>query len=334
MRLEDLDYDLPERLVAQTPLADRAGSRLLVLDRNSGRTQHRRFVDVPELLRPGDLLVMNDTRVTALRLLGRRGSGGKVEALLLQGRDGVFEALMKPAARLRAGESIDFGEIEAVVLGDLGEGRKRLDLRCEGSIAEALARVGQVPLPPYIHGRLEDPERYQTVLARAPGSAAAPTAGLHFTPELLAELDRRGVGLATVTLDVSVDTFRPVTSEDPTRHPMHGERCRVSPEAAERINGRNGRLIAVGTTSVRTLESFADASGQVHPGERVADLLISPGYPFRAVDGMFTNFHLPRTTMLMMISALAGLDAVKRAYHEAVAHEYRFLSFGDSMLIV
>ncbi len=336
-RLSDYDYELPEELIAQEPLADRSASRLLVLRRDTGAVEHRRFADVPDLLQAGDLLVMNDTRVTALRLLGRRATGGQVEALLLAptGTPGGFVALMRPGKRLRPGAEVAFGEgIHGLVTDDLGEGRKRLTLSASGDLNDALARVGRVPLPPYIHAALADPERYQTVYSKTPGSAAAPTAGLHFTAGVIKQLAARGVKLARVSLDVSIDTFRPVQHEDLGEHVMHGERCRAPESTAEAIASCKGRVIAVGTTTVRTLESLATGPRQVPAGEMVSRLFILPGYTFRAVDGMFTNFHMPRTTMLMMISALAGRDAVMNAYNEALRERYRFLSFGDAMLIL
>lgn len=287
---------------------------------------------------PGDLLVRNNTKVTALRLFGSRATGARVEALLLSAAAGKdeFIAMTRPAKKLRPGEVLQMeGGIEAEVMEDLGEGRKRLALRASsGSLDDALREAGQTPLPPYIKTKLEDPGRYQTVYATQPGSAAAPTAGLHFTPEILAAIEAKGVGIVEVTLDVSLDTFRPMTAQDPLAHQMHGERCEVSEEAAARIESCQGRVIAIGTTSVRTLETFAVGPKRLRHGSEVSRIYITPGFQFQVVDGMFTNFHMPRTTMLLMISAMAGRDQVMEAYAQAVQERYRFLSFGDSMLIL
>lgn len=336
MSLRDYDYHLPESAVAQTPLADRAASKLLWLDRYTGEIRHRHFRDVPEILLPGDLLVLNNTRVTAVRLFGNRPTGGKVELLLLRrvGDGPVFEALAKPGARLTAGARILFdGGLEACVREDLVD-RKIVSFAAPGDVDLALQSAGRVPLPPYIHERVEDDERYQTVYSSAPGSAAAPTAGLHFTPEILRQLGAKGVRTAYVTLDVGLDTFRPVTSENLEEHKMHGERCRVPPETAEAVASCQGRIIAVGTTATRTLESFAEGAHKVRSGEMVSHLFIRPPYDFKVIDGMFTNFHMPRTTMLLMLAAMVGREALFRAYDDALKHEYRFLSFGDSMLIL
>jgi S-adenosylmethionine:tRNA ribosyltransferase-isomerase len=335
LRLDEFLYDLPEELIAQRPLPDRAASRLLVLDRKSGAVQHRAFRDVPDLLAPGDFLVLNDTRVSALRVLGERATGGKVEALLLTDEGGGrFVALTRPAKKLKDGERIGFeGGLSAVVEADLGEGRKRIAFD-QTDFQSRLKDVGQVPLPPYVHGRLDDPERYQTVYAEHAGSAAAPTAGLHFTKEVLQRLEDKGVGTARVTLDVSLDTFRPISAQEIEGHTMHGERCVLPKATADKVNACQGRVIAVGTTCVRTLESFATGNGEVGHGEMVSKLFISPGYSFRAVDAMFTNFHMPGTTMLVLLSAFAGRENVLDAYRAAVEERYRFLSFGDSMLVV
>lgn len=334
-RPSDYDYDLPESAIAQRPLEDRSDSRLLWLHLDGSPITHHRFRDVPELLHSGDLLVVNDTRVTALRLVGRKATGARVEALLLEPREpGRYVALMKPGKRLPPGTQIEFGDsLRAEVGVDLGEGRKLLLFATDLSLDDRLQRAGATPLPPYIHETLADPERYQTVYAASPGSAAAPTAGLHFTPEVLAALKSAGVQLARVTLDVSMDTFRPVQHEDLDLHPMHGERCTLPEETAEAVRTCRGRIIAVGTTAVRTLETFATDSG-IRSGTQTSKLFIRPGYRFRLVQGMFTNFHMPRTTMLMMISALAGRERVFEAYAEALRSGYRFLSFGDSMLIL
>ena len=335
MRLSEFLYDLPPELIAQTPLEDRAASRLLVLDRRTGAVRHLSFRDVPQLLEPGDLLMVNDTRVTALRLLGRRASGGRVEALLLQDEgEGRFNALLRPAKRLKEGEQVAFeGGLVAKVVKDLGEGKKALAFD-QPDYRERLAAVGRVPLPPYVHEALRDPERYQTVYAAHAGSAAAPTAGLHFTNELLTQLEEQGVSMARVTLDVGLDTFRPISTEDVEDHAMHGERCALPQETADKIAECKGRVVAVGTTSVRTLESFASGKRAVEAGEKVTKLFIAPGYDFKVVDAMFTNFHMPGTTMMLLVSALAGREGVMAAYREAVEKRYRFLSFGDSMLVL
>ncbi len=335
MRLGDFLYDLPEDLIAQSPLDDRAASRLLVLDKRSGAVTHRTFRDVVEIFQKGDLLVMNDTRVTALRVFGRRPTGGRIEALLVEAKGaGKFVALMRPAKRLRQGEEAEFeGGLTASIEQDLGEGR-RLVRFLQTDYRERLKEVGLVPLPPYVHGQIKDPERYQTVYATASGSAAAPTAGLHFTKELLDQLKDKGVETATVTLDVSLDTFRPIATDDVEDHKMHGEKCRVPEATASAIAACKGRIIAVGTTTVRTLESFATARRTVSPGEQSTKLFIRPGYDFKVVDGMLTNFHLPGTTMMLLVSALAGREQVMDTYREAVVERYRFLSFGDSMLVI
>lgn len=336
MRIEELDYDLPESAIAQTPLDDRAASRLLWLHRQTGEIQDRNFRQCVDLLESGDLLVLNDTRVTALRLFGQKPTGGQVELLLLKERDlGQFEALAKPGRRLQPGASIEFEDgLAAVVEENLSEGRKLVRFQAASDLRERLASFGQVPLPPYIHARLDYPERYQTVYAATGGSAAAPTAGLHFTPEILSQLQAKGIRLAKVTLDVGLDTFRPISTENPLEHEIHGETCHLPQETAQAISEAKGRIVAVGTTAVRTLESFAIGRRKVEVGSKETKLFITPGYQFRIVDGMFTNFHMPRTTMLLMISAMAGRDSVMAAYRHAVEAGYRFLSFGDSMLIL
>ncbi len=335
-RLSDYDYQLPEELIAQTPLEDRSSSRLLQLDRNSGTLSDRHFRDVLNLLQAGDLLVWNNTRVTALRLFGQKPTGGAVEALLLQEVEpGVFTALVKPGKRLKPGAKIEFpGGLVAEVSRNLEEPIKEIRFLDKEGLASRLQEFGQVPLPPYIQERLSDPERYQTVYATSGGSAAAPTAGLHFTPELIEQLGERGVAMASVSLDVSLDTFRPVMVEDLDDHRMHGEVCRVSEETAAAIENCTGRIIAVGTTTARTLESFAIGPRRVEAGEKRTSIFIRPGYEWRIVEGLFTNFHMPKTTMMMMISALAGRQNIIRAYAHATQHRYRFLSFGDSMLIL
>ncbi|MFZ4506843.1 MAG: tRNA preQ1(34) S-adenosylmethionine ribosyltransferase-isomerase QueA [Fimbriimonas sp.] len=331
-RLSDYDYHLPEELIAQTPLADRADSRLLRLDRATGAVHHHQFRDILELLHPGDLLVMNDTRVSARRLLGSKTTGGAVECLLLnEVEPGVFDCLLRPAKRLPPGTRIDFEQGAWATVLDYARGEvRRVQLEHTGPICS----LGVTPLPPYIHEVLSEEERYQTVYGQNAGSAAAPTAGLHFTTELLEALEKRGVGTARVTMHVGIDTFRPVQVEDLSQHVMHGEVCEVPEATSDAIRDCRGRVIAVGTTTVRTLETMAVGRRTVEPGQRVSTLFIRPGYDFKVIDGMFTNFHLPKTTMLAMISALAGQCFVLSAYEEAIRYHYRFLSFGDSMLIL
>lgn len=335
-RLSDYDYNLPEDLIAQTPLEDRASSRLLHLDKTTGEIQDRTFRDILHLLHPDDLLVWNDTRVTALRLFGQKPTGGAVETLLLQETaPRTFSALVKPGKRLKPGAKIEFpGGLLAEVLRDLEEPVKEIRFEETPDLNARLREFGQVPLPPYIHEALSDPERYQTVYAHAGGSAAAPTAGLHFTPDLIQALKEKGIQMAHVTLDVSLDTFRPVMIENLEEHQMHGEVCRIPEETAAKIDLCRGRVIAVGTTTARTLESFATKQRRVEAGEKRTRIFIRPGYQWQIVDGLFTNFHMPKTTMLMMISALAGRSNIMRAYAHAIQHRYRFLSFGDSMLIL
>ncbi|HTQ11789.1 MAG TPA: tRNA preQ1(34) S-adenosylmethionine ribosyltransferase-isomerase QueA [Fimbriimonadaceae bacterium] len=345
MRIEELDYDLPEEAIAQTPLADRAASRLLWLHRASGVVEDRSFRDAVDILQPGDLLVLNDTRVTAIRLIGEKPTGGKVELLLLkETAPGEYEALAKPGKRLQPGTEVSFegpdsfaGQtlpLRARILANLAEGRKLVRFHPDPNLQKRLRQIGRVPLPPYITHEIEDPERYQTVYSQTAGSAAAPTAGLHFTREILDRLRAKGVETATVSLDVGLDTFRPITSEEPTLHSIHGETCHLPEDTKRAVEAAMGRIVAVGTTAVRTLESFAAGPRRLRTGSMQTRLFITPGYEFQIVDGMFTNFHLPRTTMLLMIFALAGQDAVRAAYRHAVDSGYRFLSFGDSMLIL
>jgi S-adenosylmethionine:tRNA ribosyltransferase-isomerase len=341
VRLSDFDFDLPEALIAQRPLEPRDASRLLVMRRSGGAIEHRHFRDLPEYLRPGDALVVNETKVMPARLMGvREGSGGAIEVLLLKRleRD-RWETLVKPGKKARPGQRIIFGD--GMLVGTVREttevGGRIIDFAYAGIFEQVLDRLGQMPLPPYIHERLENPERYQTVYAREWGSAAAPTAGLHFTPELLARLQGMGVEIHKVLLHVGLGTFRPVQIENVLEHKMHSEYYTVTPETADALNGvraRGGRVIAVGTTSVRTLETVAAPDGQVQPGDGWTDIFIYPGYRFKAVDAMITNFHLPKSTLLMLISAFAGRDEVLAAYAEAVREQYRFFSFGDAMFIL
>ena len=334
MRVSEIDYNLPARLIAQEPLADRSASRMLVLARATGKIEHRKFTDIVGLLNPGDLLVLNDTRVSAVRLRGRRMTGGAVEALIMRPLgDGCFEAMLKPSKRLKPGITIQFDAgIEAEVV-EGGDEITRV-LRFPPGSDQKVLQSGSVPLPPYIHRDLEDAGRYQTVYNRSPGSAAAPTAGLHFTPSILESLKRKGVDTAFVTLSVGLDTFRPLTVDDPQDHRMHGEECTVSGDTARKVAECNGRVIAVGTTSARTLESHAIGKRLVEPSTAKTKIFIRPGYDFQVIDGLLTNFHMPRTTMLLMLAALVGIKPLMQAYAEAVQHEYRFLSFGDAMLVI
>ncbi|MDM7461488.1 MAG: tRNA preQ1(34) S-adenosylmethionine ribosyltransferase-isomerase QueA [bacterium] len=330
------DYDLPDDLIAQEPVEPRDHSRLMVLHRASQCIEHRRFYELPEYLWAGDTLVLNDTRVSAWRLRGRKPTGGAVEVFLLCPlADGRWHALVKPGRRLPDGTRVIVNaQLEVHLEGRLEGGLRLVRLISDEPPEQILPRVGQVPLPPYIHRQLTDPERYQTVYAQHHGSAAAPTAGLHFTPALLQRLQSQGVQIALITLHVSLDTFRPLKTEQVEQHPMHGEWYTIRPEAAATINRTEGRIVAVGTTSIRALESAAIAKRRVQAGSAKTRLYITPGYEFQVVDAIITNFHLPRTTMLVLVSAFAGREFVLRAYREAVQERYRFLSFGDAMLIV
>jgi S-adenosylmethionine:tRNA ribosyltransferase-isomerase len=338
MRLDEFDYALPPERIAQTPIEPRDASRLLVLERETGRICHRRFGDLLTILAPGDLLVMNDTRVLPARLAGRRRTGGRVEILLLERREpGVWEALVKPGRRIDVGEEIEFaGEgLAARVLERYPSGARLLRFRhpAADDLDGAIAAAGEVPLPPYIHQELREADRYQTVYARVEGSVAAPTAGLHFTPSLLTALAERGVRMAHVTLHVGIATFRPVRVEEIEHHEMHEERFSIGPEAARAIAECPGRVIAVGTTTARCLESAATDRRRVAVGSATTRLYIRPGFRFRILDGLVTNFHMPRSSLLILVSAFAGVETVQRAYQEALASGYRFLSFGDAMLI-
>lgn len=337
MRLEELDYDLPPELIAQSPLEPRDASRLLVVDRAAGTLAHRRFTDLPALLQPTDLLVLNNSRVLAARLLGHKATtGGRVEALLLRptGPD-VWQALVRPSSRLRVGTELTFGDLSATLRERLGDGLWTVAFSPLGVLDAQLPRLGQMPLPPYIHERLDDPERYQTVYGSQLGSAAAPTAGLHFTPRLLAALAERGIGTAEVTLHVGLDTFRPVQTALVENHPIHREQWHVSPAAAAAIAAARAagrRVVAVGTTAVRTLETLA--ARDFAPGSGDTNLFVTPGYEFRCVDALLTNFHLPRTTLIALVAAFAGRALVAEAYAAAIAERYRMLSFGDAMLLL
>ncbi len=343
MRVADFDYHLPPSCIAQTPAGQRDRSRLLVLHRRSGALEHRAFADLADYLCPEDCLVLNDTRVIPARLIGRRGSGGRVELLLLRRRAGrTWEALARPGRRARPGSVVEFGEgeLRATVTQVLPDGVRLVRLDHEGELRALLDRLGRTPLPPYVKrdaDRPEDRERYQTVYARYDGAVAAPTAGLHFTEELLARIRNVGVEVVFLTLHVGLGTFKPVEVEVVEEHQMHGEQFRLPPEAAAAINARRargGRIAAVGTTVVRALESAAGPNGQIVAGEGTTDLFIRPGHQFRAVDVLVTNFHLPRSTLIMLVSAFAGRERVLAAYEEAIRRGYRFYSYGDAMLIV
>lgn len=339
MKTSDFYFDLPEELIAQTPLERRDASRLLCLDRWSGAREHRIFSELPELLHPGDCLVMNDSRVLPARLMGMRETGGVVEVLLLRDLGGGrWECLTRPGRKTRPGTRLIFGngELEAEVL-EVAEGGNRIvEFKYEGIFLEVLERLGKMPLPPYIKVELEDGERYQTVYSKEPGSAAAPTAGLHFTKELLARIADRGVRECFVTLHVGLGTFRPVKAEDIEEHEMHSELCIMPDETARIITETKrsgGRVVCVGTTSCRTVESFANEDGTMDAKSGWTNIFIYPGYRFKCMDALVTNFHLPESTLIMLVSAFAGRENVLAAYNEAVREKYRFFSFGDAMFI-
>ncbi len=341
MKTSDFYYDLPEELIAQDPLEDRSSSRLLVLDRKAGEREHRVFRELVEFLSPGDCLVVNNTRVIPARLMGVKvGTGAGIEVLLLKRcEDNVWETLVKPGKKARPGARISFGDglLVGEVLEVVDEGNRRIRFTYEGIFEEILDRLGQMPLPPYITHQLKDKNRYQTVYAKHEGSAAAPTAGLHFTPELIKEIEDKGVRLAHVTLHVGLGTFRPVKVEDVTQHHMHSEFYMIEEEQAKLINetrAAGGRVICVGTTSCRTLESAADEKGILHAGSGWTDIFIYPGYRFKLMDALITNFHLPESTLLMLVSAFAEKEQVMAAYKEAVEEKYRFFSFGDAMFVI
>ena len=340
MKTSDFYYDLPQELIAQDPLEDRSSSRLLVLDRESGKTQHRVFRDIIEYLNPGDCLVVNNTKVIPARLYGSKiGTDAKIEVLLLKRRENnVWETLVKPGKKCRVGARISFGEglLIGEVIDVVDEGNRLIRFEYEGIFEEILDKLGQMPLPPYITHQLKDKNRYQTVYAKYDGSAAAPTAGLHFTKELLQKVKDMGVDIAEVTLHVGLGTFRPVKVENVLDHHMHSEFYMVSQEAADKINRAKEsghRVIAVGTTSTRTLEAAADENGRLHETSGWTEIFIYPGYQFKVIDALITNFHLPQSTLVMLVSALAGRAHVLHAYEIAVKERYRFFSFGDAMLI-
>lgn len=340
MKTHDFYYDLPEELIAQTPLQQRDASRLLTLDRNTGAIGHHHFYDILDLLHEGDCLVLNNSRVLPARLLGHRvPTMGAVEVLLLKDHgNGVWECLTKPGRKTQPGTKLSFGngELTATVIEALDTGNKMIQFEYEGIFLEVLERLGKMPLPPYIKEELQDGERYQTVYSKINGSAAAPTAGLHFTQELLSELQKKGVKLAYVTLHVGLGTFRPVKAEEVTEHHMHSEFCMISKETAQLLNETKragGRIVCVGTTSCRTLESLAKEDGTFEESSAWTEIFIYPGYRFKAMDALITNFHLPESTLVMLVSAFAGREHVLHAYEEAVKERYRFFSFGDAMFI-
>ena len=336
----DFYFDLPEELIAQDPLEDRSSSRLLLLDKGTGKVSHGIFKDITDYIRPGDCLVLNNTKVIPARLLGEReGTGAHVEVLLLKRREvDVWETLVKPGKKCKPGTRLVFGDglLKAEVLETVEEGNRLIRFEYEGIWEEVLDQLGEMPLPPYITHKLQDKSRYQTVYAKYEGSAAAPTAGLHFTPALLKEIEEKGVNIAYVTLHVGLGTFRPVKEENVLNHHMHSEYYQVSEEAAETINAtkqNGGRVICVGTTSCRTVESAADENGVLHAGCDNTEIFIYPGYRFKILDALITNFHLPESTLVMLVSALAGRENVLAAYEEAIKERYRFFSFGDAMFV-
>lgn len=340
MRTSDFTFDLPKELIAQDPLEDRSSSRLMVLDKNTGQIEHRIFRDIKDYLKPGDCLVINDTRVIPARLIGmRENSGGKAEIFLLKRKEkDVWETLVRPGKKLREGSRVVFGdgELTGEILEVLPDGNRHVRFYYEGIFEEVLDRLGQMPLPPYITHKLQDRNRYQTVYARYDGSAAAPTAGLHFTEELLADIEAMGIPVVRITLHVGLGTFRPVKVDNVLEHEMHSEWYQVTEDAAScinRIKEGGGRVISVGTTSTRTLETVTDDNGVVHAGSGDTKIFIYPGYRFKCIDALITNFHLPESTLLMLVSALAGREHILAAYREAVERGYRFFSFGDAMFI-
>ena len=339
MKTQDFWYDLPQELIAQTPLQQRDASRLMVLNRENGKVSHRHFYDVIDYLQPGDCLVMNDSRVLPARLLGHRPTGGGVEVLLLRDLgEKRWECLVKPGKKMQAGQDVIFGngELTATVAAVQDDGNRVVEFHYEGIFLEVLERLGKMPLPPYIKAELADQERYQTVYSKQSGSAAAPTAGLHFTNELLEQIRAKGVKTAFVTLHVGLGTFRPVKAESILDHHMHAELCMMTQQTADLLNEtkRNGgRIICVGTTSCRTLESLVNEDGSFEAKSKWTEIFIYPGYQFKAMQGLITNFHLPESTLVMLVSAFAGRENVLSAYREAVKERYRFFSFGDAMFI-
>ena len=341
MKRQDFYYELPEELIAQDPLEDRSSSRLLVLNKQSGAVSHHTFREITDYLKEGDCLVINDTKVIPARLIGSKvGTDAKIEVLLLKRKENnVWETLVKPGKKAKVGAKISFGDglLIGEVVDIVEEGNRLIQFTYDGIFEEILDQLGQMPLPPYITHQLEDKNRYQTVYATHTGSAAAPTAGLHFTPELLRQVEEMGVDIARVTLHVGLGTFRPVKVDEITDHHMHSEFFQIDEEAAEKINRakkRGGRVICVGTTSCRTVESAADENGHLEAKSGWTEIFIYPGYQFKVLDGLITNFHLPESTLIMLVSALAGREPVLAAYEEAVRQRYRFFSFGDAMMIL
>ena len=340
MKTSDFNYELPEELIAQTPIEQRDTSRLMTLSRESGHVEHHHFYELPDFLRSGDCLILNNSRVLPARLLGQRlPGGGACEVLLLIDRgEKVWECLVRPGKKLRPGARVSFGngELTAEIVGEVEGGNRLVRFEYEGIFLEVLERLGKMPLPPYIKEELQDRERYQTVYSKVVGSAAAPTAGLHFTPELLQKIQDMGVGVGYVTLHVGLGTFRPVKEDDILNHEMHSEFCTISQETADLINrtkANGGRVICVGTTSCRTLESWANEDGTMEAKAGWTNIFIYPGYQFKVMDGLVTNFHLPESTLIMLVSAFAGRENVLAAYEEAVRERYRFFSFGDAMFL-
>ena len=339
MKVTDFDYELPEELIAQTPMEKRDESRLMVLDRKEQTIEHKHFKDVIDYLEPGDVLVRNNTKVIPARLYGKKETGAKVEFLLLNNMEkDIWECIVRPGNKLHVGAKVIFGDgiLKAEVLDTMPGGTRKIKFHYEGIFNEILDKIGLMPLPPYIHESLKEKDRYQTVYAKYEGSAAAPTAGLHFTPELLKKIEEKGIDIANVTLHVGIGTFRPVKEDTVEAHQMHSEHFYIKEEDCEKINKakKSGhRVIAVGTTSCRVLETIADDNGYVKPTEGDTQIFIYPGYKFRCLDALITNFHLPQSTLVMLVSALAGKDYIMKAYKEAVKQKYRFFSFGDAMLI-
>ena len=339
MKVTDFDYNLPEELIAQVPIKNRDESRLMVLDKETGSIEHKQFKDIIEYLNPGDCLVRNNTKVIPARLYGKKETGANVEFVLLKNFEGdIWEAMVRPGNKLHEGAKVIFGDglLRAEILSTLEDGTRKVKFYYDGIFNEILDKIGLMPLPPYIHESLSDNDRYQTVYAKYEGSAAAPTAGLHFTPELLKRIEEKGIKIANVTLHVGIGTFRPVKEENVEEHHMHTEHYYIKEEDAEKINSAKSsghKVIAVGTTSCRTLETIADEKGFVKACEGDTGIYIYPGYKFKCLDGLITNFHLPQSTLLMLVSALAGREHVLNAYNEAVKEKYRFFSFGDAMFI-
>lgn len=339
MKVTDFDYELPEELIAQTPIEKRDESRLMVLDIKEQTIEHKHFKDIIDYLEPGDVLVRNNTKVIPARLYGKKETGAKVEFLLLNNMEkDIWECIVRPGNKLHIGAKVIFGDglLKAEVLDTMPGGTRKVEFHYEGIFNEILDKIGLMPLPPYIHESLKENDRYQTVYAKYDGSAAAPTAGLHFTPELLKKIEEKGIDIANVTLHVGIGTFRPVKEDTVEAHQMHSEHFYIKEEDCEKINKakKSGhRVIAVGTTSCRVLETIADDNGYVKPTEGDTQIFIYPGYKFRCLDALITNFHLPQSTLVMLVSALAGKDYIMKAYKEAVEQKYRFFSFGDAMLI-